>query len=663
MFLLRTTGNHPQSVSGEKRTACQIIAAMAHLSKKLDFGHFGKLRRYVYLVSMILLLAGCATNLLHNAADFKTASEADEIQKKIDYSAIIQEERGVQEKILKHEISVVDKFAKARRNFALLNLMTLNENLSDSLRKRIIERQGRLGGELKPWSFKIDFLDLLPQDQQHNICGQNIRSIQEIYKKEKDADEEPSPYSYADPAELAGQLHILFTTCSAKLSRTASDYYGKLGFEAPVCPPDGILQDYNNLKKSTINTWFDNYKAAHPTTDRSEDQIREEIGESYSDYRGVCSMVRAHEAAGRMLVEGCSGNQCAPRDPEVTSERKISGRHDESSIGTDSKISGLAESSLWRKNWERLNAARSDVLKDQVATAKAKKDYTDAQEAYKRAAEKAKPQDNSEVAGKGLRGALQKLTEAGDLGKLFLVKEQVAKIDEVLKAAATGEYDKDAIKTACATDSTEKDKKNCGLAQAAAVVTHLPVFADRIDHISTLADAPFLSGLLLEKSRLLALQQQADKNIQRRQREIAILEMDMEMIDDEMELLQEANKSLDQVKKFTKTKSKQGGMTSDEFSNPKTDAEAKEFMLLALGKYLRTFTGPRRHLHANEYRLIALEHEATLDYSEASLNIWKSSIEIPVSALLAYHEGGLTPKDIIELLKALGLAGIAVGVF
>ncbi len=103
-------------------------------------------------------------------------------------------------------------------------------------------------------------------------------------------------------------------------------------------------------------------------------------------------------------------------------------------------------------------------------------------------------------------------------------------------------------------------------------------------------------------------------------------------------------------------------MTAKQFVSPNTNEENKELVLRALGKYLLTFTGPKRQIHANEYRLIALEHEGALDYSEASLNIWKAAIVVPVEALLAYHQSGLKPEDIVELLKALGLGGIAVGV-
>ena len=166
----------------------------------------------------------------------------------------------------------------------------------------------------------------------------------------------------------------------------------------------------------------------------------------------------------------------------------------------------------------------------------------------------------------------------------------------------------------------------------------------------TLAEAPPLSGLLLEKSRLLALKQRADKAVQRRQRQIALYEENVQAILKEVKLLDDANEILPA-----------GPMTSDEFVSLDTDAEIRKSVLRALAKYLLTFTGPKRQVHANEYRLVALEHEGALDHSEASLNIWKAAIEVPVAALLAYHQTGLKPEDIIELLKALGLGGIALG--
>jgi hypothetical protein len=92
------------------------------------------------------------------------------------------------------------------------------------------------------------------------------------------------------------------------------------------------------------------------------------------------------------------------------------------------------------------------------------------------------------------------------------------------------------------------------------------------------------------------------------------------------------------------------------------DVQARAWRLRAVAAYLQTFTEQRRAVHAAEYRLVALQHEAAIDYSETSLKIWSSAIETPIAALYAYHEGGLKPEDIVELLKALGLVGIAVGV-
>ena len=50
------------------------------------------------------------------------------------------------------------------------------------------------------------------------------------------------------------------------------------------------------------------------------------------------------------------------------------------------------------------------------------------------------------------------------------------------------------------------------------------------------------------------------------------------------------------------------------------------------------------------------------DLSETALAAWKDFIRAPLQEVATYHEGGLTPEDIANVIHALGLAGIAVGV-
>lgn len=607
-----------------------------NLPTQLTLRHFAMLRHCLYL-SYLLLFAGCATNVLHNPADFKAASEAEEIQKKINYLGILQEERAVQEKILSHELKVIDYFATARRNYALLNLMTSKEkNLRDNLEARIKDRQKALVGSNLPKLLNgIAIGQLLPPDIV--TCGVGLNEIEPLDKNQKPAYTGPGPWAIALDRILRG--------CSEELLREAEAYNRNIGSSAPSCPQDEALQEFDKLDKAERKALIESFKKVNPT----EEKIEEGAKASYTFYRDICMSMRAQERASWMLIGGCKGKECGPSAPNGAEIIGIEG--------------------LLVQNLKEMHSAKKNLLKDEKAANDAEKTYIAAQKAYKRAAEK-HAEEPSDATRKALTDAARNLVTplkdlakaGGDLGKSILAKEQITRIDQILEAMTTGKYDKDAIKTTCAVGSgkgggVEENDGDCKLAQATVVVAQLPTFIDRFDYILTLSEAPPLSGLLLEKSRWLILQQQADKNVKRRQREIEILEANARIIAEELALLYEANTLLNELP------SDASQMTSEEFTNPKTNVHAKETMLLALAKYLRTFTGPKRQLHANEYRLLALQHEGAVDYSEASLNVWKSTIEIPVSALLAYHEGGLKPKDIIELLKALGLIGIAVGVF
>lgn len=608
-----------------------------NLSTQFVLRHFAMLRNCLVYLSSLLLLASCATNVLHNSADFKAASEADETQKKIDYSGILQEERAVQEKILSHELKVIDNFASARRNHALLNLMVSKEkNLRDNLETRIKDRQRELvGTNLPKLTGGITIGQLLPPDIV--TCGLDLKEIDPLDKDQKSAFIGPGPWAVALDKVLRG--------CAYELLQETERYNRNIGSSAPACSQDEALQRFDKLDETKRKALIESFKKVNPR----KEKIEEGAKAAYTFYRDICISMRAKETAAWMLIGGCKGKECGP-----------SAHNDAGIIG----IEGLLV-----ENLKKMHSAKKDLLKDEKAANDANDIYITAQEAYKRAAEKhaEKPSDATrnalKDAAKKLVTPLEDLAKAGgDLGKSILAKEQITRIDQILEAMTTGKYDKGAIKTTCAVgsgkgDGGEANDGDCKLAQAAVVVAQLPTFIDRVDHILTLSEAPPLSGLLLEKSRWLILQQQADKNVKRRQREIAILEENARIIVKELMLLHEANRLLNELP------SDASQMTSEELANPKTNVHAKDTMLLALAKYLRTFTGPKRQLHANEYRLLALQHEGAVDYSEASLNVWKSTIEIPVSALLAYHEGGLKPKDIIELLKALGLVGIAVGVF
>jgi hypothetical protein len=60
--------------------------------------------------------------------------------------------------------------------------------------------------------------------------------------------------------------------------------------------------------------------------------------------------------------------------------------------------------------------------------------------------------------------------------------------------------------------------------------------------------------------------------------------------------------------------------------------------------------------------LISLDHEQALDASEFALALWKHMIATPLEEFVGYHASGIKSQDIANLINAVGLAGIAIGV-
>lgn len=63
-----------------------------------------------------------------------------------------------------------------------------------------------------------------------------------------------------------------------------------------------------------------------------------------------------------------------------------------------------------------------------------------------------------------------------------------------------------------------------------------------------------------------------------------------------------------------------------------------------------------------DYQLIALGHDAALDSSEVAINQVDTLIRLPMTQLSKAYGSGITPQQLGNLINALGLGAIAVGV-
>ncbi len=302
------------------------------------------------------------------------------------------------------------------------------------------------------------------------------------------------------------------------------------------------------------------------------------------------------------------------------------------------------------KRWRDEKAALATNL---TAAKTAKSAYGAALKEYE-AARKAADGDASGEAKKKLgenvekvekvRKALERLGDANVFGKAEAIDEQIAKIDLILKAAATGPV-----------DAATLEKAGADMRAALILAGALPGVVGQLGTIAALADAPPVNALIFEKNRLLALKLGADRAVERSEARVDLHERRYEATVAELATLAAAHQQLGWA-----TAAKGGPISARDLLNagPATE-KARRLMVAAVATYLTTVSGPQRIAREVDYRLIDVTHAEALDKSETSLRLWQTSIQQPVTALAAYHQSGVRKEDVIEILKGLGLFTIA----
>lgn len=593
------------------------------------------LRRTTIVVALGLAISACSslTNLtdmgspLHNEADFKTATTAKETSDAIDYLKPITEERANQAGLLEHELGVVRDFAVARRNHELMALLNDSEKRPLST-KTSTGAEGRLAivvGATIP-NLTEDFVKKLRTSAGNELCG-GSETLFPIAPASTDPAEEPLAAQHIAPA---GKLAILLRhlanqtkQCEAELQVDQDYFRNQAGFSGPACPLNGTIEPLDDKGREQALAKF---KKARPTSSWSKDDILKQVGPAHERLLKTCLKVRTNQRAFEHLIAGCTQKEC----------------------GVDVKVFGAE--SLATVTMKKLRDARTDRDAALKAAKAAQKDYTDAVEAYKKAAAAnldapgTATQEAVDKAAKDVQDKLKLLTEtAAALGLEMGATDQIAKIDLLLQAAGSGEIDAEAV------------KKDPELAGALVVANALPSFVERIKFVAGQVNAPPLSSLILEKARLQAIAADAKRQVERQSQAIALMEAEMEAIVLEAEALSE-------TLKLVWDATTKGAITARQLVQHSVDEQRRELLVVALERYLSSFTGPRQEIDTLAYREIALMREEALDKSETSLQIWKATIQTPVDALLAYHGSGLKPEDLIELLKAIGIGVIAAGV-
>lgn len=249
-----------------------------------------------------------------------------------------------------------------------------------------------------------------------------------------------------------------------------------------------------------------------------------------------------------------------------------------------------------------------------------------------------------------VRKALQVLPEvAGVFGRKEAVEKQIASIDVLLAAAGTPDDTE---------SENQADELTPSKVKALAVVAQLPSFYGHAVEIATLRNTTSVNALILEKNRLQALRSKTNNEIKRGNKKIKLLRLKTATLEDEANQLLSALQHLD----WAESENNNNPITFEDLMSKEISEDARRHNIMGTALYLATFTGHQRTVHEVEYRLIDLRHQAALDRSETALVLWQSAITLPIKSMVAYHNGGIKPDQIIELLKALGLGAIAVGV-
>jgi hypothetical protein len=187
---------------------------------------------------------------------------------------------------------------------------------------------------------------------------------------------------------------------------------------------------------------------------------------------------------------------------------------------------------------------------------------------------------------------------------------------------------------------------------ARAIAASLP----SIDAFLSKGQAPPVTALVLEAENLRLQREGLKRRIAAADKQIALLFAERDAIREEVRWLTKASRSVAEVRTNCKPT---GDLAADLQS---LLPSCRENGLRALIFYANSWNLGRVVEDQVRYTRIAGRHASALDASDTALAQWQNLIAVPMSQLVAYHGSGIKPEDIVALMQALGVGGIAVGV-
>jgi hypothetical protein len=291
-----------------------------------------------------------------------------------------------------------------------------------------------------------------------------------------------------------------------------------------------------------------------------------------------------------------------------------------------------------------------------------------------------------EKAAGALRDALKQAGKASDLvGVPALSESRIQAIDTVLTALSGGRIDDEKV--------SEPDVQ-----RAALVAGQVPALVGEIEVLVQRSRAPAVSPLVIEKQHQLLLRDDALRRVNLAAQRVALLELKYNALVAEARFLLAQRDSVCNVlqpaeaKRRIKCDTLQASLKDnqwtctyqlekkDEVPPPMPQDCAK--LALTWGQGLREGTPAEKRAmweaiaglggrlaiarplqDETDFRLAHLSHLEVAASDEFALRAWDGLITTPVNQLAAYHQTGIKPAELADLIvKAIGLGAIGIGV-
>jgi hypothetical protein len=365
---------------------------------------------------------------------------------------------------------------------------------------------------------------------------------------------------------------------------------------------------------------------------------------------------------------------------------KACAEYRQAQVGLTSALGG-GEVSRGYDEWRRAETALADQRARTQGLERSLKDATKEYEDAIKAQQAAATSENRERVEKAAAALRDALTQAGKASKLVgvpaLSESRVQAIDTVLTALAGGQID-------------DKKVSEPDVQRAALVAGGVPSLVGEIDVLVKESRAPAVSPLVIEKQHQLLLRDDALRRVSFGVQRVAILETKYNALVAEARFLRAQRDSVcnalqpadrkTRIKCDTLTASLEQDKWTCKYQLEKevSGATSPDCGRLGLtwGKGLREGTSEEKRAlweaiaalggrlaiarpmqDEADFRLAHLSHMEVAASDEFAIRAWDGLITTPVNQLAVYHQTGIKPAELADLIiKAVGLGAIAIGV-